>query len=110
MEGYAQTLTSASSRSWIIFLPQSFSLPTETPLGGQPQAFTPCTSPAAPQRALLRGGETGTYLVLERQELLVVGDLIRVLPRELCLLWDATHTLGWPDPSPTLPSPMSLLV
>lgn len=39
-----------------------------------------------------------------------MGDLIRVLPRELCILWDAMHMIGWPDPSPTLPSPTSLLV
>lgn len=49
-------------------------------------------------------GEMGTYLILERQELLVVGDLIGILPRELRLLQDMMYELGWPGPSPTLSS------
>lgn len=46
----------------------------------------------------------GTYLILERQELLIVGDLVGMLPRELRLLRDVMHKLGQPGLSPALPS------
>lgn len=48
------------------------------------------------------GGKTGAYLVLERQELFIVGDLIRMLARELRLLQDMMDTLEGSGPSPTL--------
>lgn len=39
-----------------------------------------------------------------------MGDFIGMLPRELCLLWDVMHNLGWSGGSSTLPSTMQLLV
>lgn len=32
-----------------------------------------------------------------------MGDLVGMLLRELGLLWDVTHKLGWPGLSPSLP-------
>lgn len=39
----------------------------------------------------MREEQEPTYLILERQELLVVGDLVGVRPRQLRLLRDTTH-------------------
>lgn len=44
--------------------------------------------------AELRKKQRCTYLVLERQELLIVGDLVGMRPGELCLLWVKTQRLA----------------
>lgn len=87
----------------IIFLlnlaPSPLKLPSWAATSPCPRYLTCCTPGSRAETE-----EMGTYLILERQELLVVGDLIGILPRELRLLQDVMHELGWPGPSPTLPS------